>query len=216
MLFSQTSACESLLPKHIDAFVRETMERIEDLRETVRTLPGFDEDGYSACAFAEQLYVQKEELQVECQWRLGKLNECLAATEAEIKRCEHNLAATRSGEAQLHGDEARKEYARACNELAFEHRQSSARRDKICAAIKAMDEALEASHAKLFPHRRPRREYGTPLVPLRAPGDPELQLPDGSVADRELEDIMRLDGERRNPGPDRGEAPPPLQGGLQW
>ena len=163
-----------------------TKKCMEDLDRSVHSLPSVDEEGNSECPFADELYAKKEELQEKLESRLKDLFELLKAVEAEIKRCEKNLAVVTGHKDRIHGDKVRDQYSDEELKLAARIKQLTEIREQIQKAIKAVQKALAEAKARYYPGTKPEKGPGisddSPTPPLK-----------GSDADRELDDLLELE-----------------------
>ena len=118
-------------------------------------LPKVDEDGYSECPFAEQLYAQKQEQQQELQQHLEKLKTDSAQTETEIQKCKSNASIVGSDQSQLHSPDASEQYEQAEDKLKSKLKQLQEKRTHIRLKIQDVKKLLAKANEKNWPDGEP-------------------------------------------------------------
>ena len=82
--------------------VSRVRELITELEKVASYLPAVEDDGYSECPFAEELYANKEEAQTKLAECLVSLRAMLNAIDQELTRCNGNQARISSDLGRLH------------------------------------------------------------------------------------------------------------------
>ena len=180
---------ESLLNKSL----RKTDEYMEELRKAYRILPKVDEDGYSKCSFAEQLYFQKQESEQQLQQQNERLKADLAEINAKIKKCKSNEGIIASDQDQLHGQDALDQYEEAQNKLKTRLKQLREKRTHIKSKNKDVEELLGKTCKKIWPDGDPE-ERGASCVPSSA--SPENSMPPDNrqlSTDQQLNGLFEID-----------------------
>ena len=130
-------------------------ECMEGLHKAYDLLPKVDEEGYSECPFAEQLYAQKQEQQQELQQHLEKLKTDLAQTETEIQKCNSNANIVASDQGQLHSQDVFERYEQAEDKLKSKLEQLREKRTCIRLKIEDVKKLLAKAGEKNWPDGEP-------------------------------------------------------------
>lgn len=141
------------------------LQKLAQLESAMTRLPAVDENGSSACDFAEDLYAQKEELEQEVSAGFARLSGYLPLLEKEVQRCQKNLERIEADSQRLNRDEARDSYAQAADLQQAEYRAAVQERDALYIALKKAEAVLQVSRTRKFPGREPqRRDYCPPVA----------------------------------------------------
>jgi len=163
-------------------------ECMEGLRKAYDLLPKVDEEGYSECPFAEQLYAQKQEQQQELQQHLEKLKTDLAQTETDIQKCNSNASIVGSDQGQLHSQDVFERYEQAGDKLKSKLKQLHEKRTHIRLKIKDVEKLIAKANEKNWPDGEPEGQRFS-LGP-----SPSLLDNPNSPGNRQLDTGQQLNG----------------------
>ena len=166
----------------VEASLGYAHRQIENLARSVQSLPEVDEDGYSECPFAEDMYAQKEEIQATLGSQLKDLYREQEAIEAEITCCKNNLVVISAHESRIHRDSVRDRYSQAEVELSALIQRLCEMKEELAKTIKVVQAALARAAEKYFPGRRPRKGGLSGALPAA-----------GANGDSEMDDLWRMD-----------------------
>lgn len=188
---------------HLDDQVLGELKQLrEELESLHPIMPKVDQEGYSECPFAEDLYRRKAELEAKVAEKLAILRNMLPEIERELHRCERNLDRIKVDAAQLRQAVTQRKYAESYSQQEWEYLGVIQRRDKVMKALQNTEATLESSRRKTHPLVRPgdSRPRGLPASASSYPAPPS---PGG--IDRELNDLLSLGSipAHRTPNPER-------------
>ena len=177
----------------VEGFLGTVDSCVERLLRAARQLPEVDEDGYSECSFAEQLYAEKEEAQRDAAICFEKLGEYLEWVNDQINRCKKNYEVVSSHREQLNTDMAIERFSEAEVKLDAFYKKLTKLRGEIAEAMKKIDEALQGSIGKRFPGKIPQKRpsFSVPLSGSLMPGNNYTQSNSGG-ADGHLREMLSL------------------------
>ncbi|MBC2714917.1 MAG: hypothetical protein HF978_06370 [Desulfobacteraceae bacterium] len=137
--------------KTVDSFLDKVERILEELISKANQLPKIDENGFSECPFAEELYAYKEKAARNLEKAIKRLRQYILPVEREIERCRQNLKKISSDRQKLHDDEAKKNYNNAKEAQLSEYNQAIQRRKRLFEIIQKADKELEKAKEKKWP-----------------------------------------------------------------
>lgn len=184
-------------PEEVNSLLSGTEELLNTLRNRL-ALPRVEPDGSSECAFAENMYAEKEECEAKVNGRLNTLRDCLVSLDGGIQRCRHNLSTISGGATKMHIAEAARGYANAYNAQGMQHQKAVELRKRVWAMIQKVEAALQKSRGKQYPGKKPEKSFRPPMpMPVSASSFPETSriCPSSGEMDslkRELGSLLSL------------------------
>ena len=141
----------------VDSFIEYMEGLLEELWGKINQLPKVDENGYSECPFAEELYAYKEEAAAIVAEESKKLQLCLELVKEEIDRCQQNIEILSTDASSLHLEEAKKKYEAGKKSQRLQYNKGVHQQELLIDLIKRADELLKLAEEKKWPIGEPGR-----------------------------------------------------------
>jgi len=147
-----TSDADRIAAPDIEEYMPAAKRHIDETLTATRQLPKVDEDGFSECPFAEQLYAKKEEAVTGAEHCLQKFYEYRDWIDEQLEKCQENLSVISSGKGSLNTDSPHDRLSEAeVQQEAFIKRLENLA-EQIDEACEQLNEAIrEASKMKINP-----------------------------------------------------------------
>jgi hypothetical protein len=168
---------------------------IDRLESAVSSLPYVRADGSSECRFAENCYVEKEELETEVSGRINVLTDYVAQLDDELRRCQGELTKIEVDHAKLKRREPQAHYGDAGRYARDSCQRAQDDRDAVSMVLTKAKAVLAMSRGRVFPGRKPQRQHpgaagavGGEIVSAPPPASP----PAAGSAGNEIGGLMGL------------------------
>jgi hypothetical protein len=156
----------------------EILGHVRTLTSKLEILPRVNEKGGSECAFAEDLFAQKEEAAAELREDLSKLLSRKRELDEELARCHHNLNQVGIDATRLRTHPALEAYDAATQMLIQQAESLERELDTVVMLIAIVSAVLKRADRQKFPGRQPKRSTvpGSPdktrVIPSPKPVSP--------------------------------------------
>ena len=175
----------------VDSFMKFFSGEIDQLISKARMCPKVDEEGRSDCPIkiAEELYLQKEEMEQKVVNGVNKLRQYMVLVDKEIEKFYGNLNRIRADANTLHFKQAKEKYADAIHACEFHIEKNEQRRKALLDLNLRAEEALNIARSKKWPFGKPKERYRPPAV---MPGEPTSTAAKGFRGPAPVESITAL------------------------
>ena len=182
---SQTSPLSGRVPR--GSPLRNELESISKLagklETATSTLPYVNENGESECSFAENLFVQKEELEEQVSGKENLLAGYLMELDAEKLRCQQELDRIQEDYRKLNLQQTSEHYAEAVKAQQEKCRSVEEDKEAVSVVLAKVKAVLKMAKERKFPGRAPQRQFpfpaGMPGMLSPAPQSPGSQQSTG-------------------------------------
>jgi hypothetical protein len=131
---------------------------VDRLESAASSLPYVSADGSSECPFAENSYVEKEELETEVSGRINVLTDYVAQLDDEVRRCQGELTKIEVDHAKLKHREPQAHYGDAVRHARDSYQRAQDDRDAVSVVLIKAKAVLAMSKSRVFPGRKPQRQ----------------------------------------------------------
>ena len=160
----------------LNSLKSDTKDRVQKLKQQVRTLPKVDDEGRSKAPDAAEKYAAKKRTELHLKYRLNHLRSYVGAVARDIGRKRGNLDLVNYKGAHLHEERTAKEYREAADTLRREIADREQEYKEVQDLIREVEAVLALASQYKWPLGDPEAQTECPY-PLSRPDGPHEHGP---------------------------------------